>query len=266
MADRNRAGYQILRGCFSDRVFTRYLIAKAAVFWSLIALAWWAYPAENQYSIWTHTFSFLGSFETRHSPGWWWIFSVAMFFWGVATVPVAVHLGRRFAAVWRWGAVVGVVFLLAGCMGVVGVALVPDAGATLLGALRYTEVHEKAAMLTALGFTLANLWFAVLLIADALRGRVFAGRCGYWRFVLPYLFWGGVTGLGIFFQVRWSMRYAAMREAAQAAGRPIGSSWAESLGTIDAFPLWENLLIYALYIFLIWFALAVGGVRREGRG
>jgi hypothetical membrane protein len=254
----------LLAGQFSQSALPRYLAAKAAIFWSLIALAWWAYPEENSYSIWTHTFSFLGSFESRHSPEWWWLFSIAMTFWGVATVPIALFWGRRFSPVSRWGARMGTGFLLLGCLGVVLVALFPDARDPVFGEMRFTEVHEKAAVLVALGFTLAILWFAGLLFRDALATQALRGARGYRRFLPPFLFWAGVTGLGIYFQVRWAYRYEALRAAADAEGTSIGSAWSESLGTIDGFPFWENLVIYALYIFIIWFSLALGApTRRE---
>ena len=247
-----------MTGRFTALALPRYLAVKAAVFWSLIALAWWLYPAENHYSIWTHTFSFLGSFEARHSPIWWWIFSVAMTFWGIATLPVALYWGRRFFVVSRWGAVTGSLFMFVGCLGVVLVALFPDAPDVVFGETRYTEIHEKAALLVAIGFTLAILWFGGMLLRDALGKQVLRETRGYRRFVPPYLLWAGVTGLGVFFQVQWEMHYQTLRAAAEATGASIGSSWSESLGTINGFPFWENLVIYTLYIFIIWFSLALG--------
>ena len=48
-----------------------------------------------------------------------------------------------------------------------------------------------------------------------------------------------------------------MKAEAAASGGHIGSSWAEGLHTCYSFPLWENVVIYTLFIFLIWFALAL---------
>lgn len=245
-------------GHFTAKTLPRYLAAKTALFWSLIALAWWAYPEENRFSIWTHTFSFLGSFEDRHSPEWWWIFSIAMTFWGVATVPVALHWARRFAVVSRAGAWVGAGFLMLGALGLVLVALFPDAGDPVFGTVRYTKVHEKAAILVALGFTGALIGFGTLLLRDALGARRLHEGRGYGRFLAPYAVWGAVTGLGVYFQVRWAFRYEALRAEAEAEGRRIGSAWSESLGTIDGFPFWENLVIYALFLFVVWFSLVLG--------
>ena len=71
------------------------------------------------------------------------------------------------------------------------------------------------------------------------------------------LFWLAVTGTGVCNQVIWGMRYEEMKKTAAATGAQIRSSWGESLNTVWAFPLWENLVIYTLFIFLAWFTLAM---------
>ncbi|MCK5863064.1 MAG: hypothetical protein KAH38_11295, partial [Candidatus Hydrogenedentes bacterium] len=78
---------RMLTGDFERTEIRRYLILMSVVFWGFILLAWIGYPAENKYSIMTHTFSFLGSYKTKHSPQWWWLFSIAMLFWCCAGIP-----------------------------------------------------------------------------------------------------------------------------------------------------------------------------------
>jgi hypothetical protein len=74
---------RFLSGDLERTEIRRYLIFMTGVFWGLIFLAWLGYPAEHKYSITTHTFSFLGSYNEEHSPQWWWLFSIAMLFWSV---------------------------------------------------------------------------------------------------------------------------------------------------------------------------------------
>jgi hypothetical protein len=207
----------------------------------------------------THTFSFMGSFEAKHNPQWWWIFSIAMTFWGVATVPLVFYLYRRFALISPWGAPVGLLLFLTGCAGIVGVAMFPDARGNVIGNFEWTEIHEKAAVTVAAAFTLGILWHGILLLKDRLSRR---GRSGHSAFdhrklLWPYLFWTVMFGISVYHLAAWERIYAARKAAALAAGTPIGSSWSEALNTRYSFPLWENILIYTLFIFLMWFILAV---------
>ncbi len=250
---------RILTGDFAASEIKRYVLAEAGIFWGLIFTAWMSYPAEHHYSIMSHTFSFLGSWDPQHNPEHWYFFSVAMAFWSLASVPLVFYHYRRFALISRAGAFVGAFFLLLGSIGTMGVACFPDARGAVIGTVEWTKIHEKVAVLVAIGYTLGLLWHGGMLLWDrAARAR--AGRPGpfdHRRLTWPYLFWLAVTGTGVCNQIAWGLRYEGMKKAAAAAGTHVGSSWAMSLNTFYAFPLWENIVIYALFIFLAWFALAV---------
>jgi hypothetical protein len=246
-------------GRFERRELRIYVVAQAVAFWGLILLSWLLYPAENRYHITTHTFSFLGSFEPKHNPDTWWVFSLAMLFWSVSAVPLVLYIRRRFETVSKWGARVGAGCFLVGCLGIALVALFPDSPKVLYGDTRWTEVHEKAAILVAAGFFFGILVHGGLLLAHWLG----AGRRRERRvfpvlpLLAPYAVWAAMTTAAAANQITWALRYAAMKEEAAATGASIGSSWGESLGTFYAFPLWENLVIYTLYLFLAWFVLAL---------
>ena len=248
------------RGDFSPAGLRRYLCFQALVFWGLIFLAWWTYPGEHRFSIRTHTFSFLGSPNPEHQPRFWWIFSLAQVFWGVSQVPVVGHLRRRFSELSRWGARLGAGCLLAGCTGLVLVGLLPDARTEWVAGLRYTEVHTQAALMIAAGFGSGLLIYGLVLLKGLVAQKPpepLAGPFPVRRAVGPFAFWYAVSGTCLFMTLRWDWVYAGMKAEAVAAGHAIGSSWAEGLKTWHAFPLWENLAIYALYIALGWLALAV---------
>ena len=89
---------RIFSGDLSVPEARRLVLLKAGIFWGLIFLCWVIYPAENAFSIQTHTFSFLGSFEEKHNPAGWWLFTVAMCFWGIAMLPFAAYVYRRFVS------------------------------------------------------------------------------------------------------------------------------------------------------------------------
>lgn len=245
---------RVARGHLDHHEIRRFLLVKTAVFWGLILAAWWSYPAENRYSIMSHTFSFLGSFTEEHNPAWWWIFSVAMLFWAASMVPTSLYIRRRFAAISTRGANVGAGLFLLASVGIAIVALFPDAPGPVFGETRWTEIHEKGAVLTAVGFVLGILWHAGLLLRAALRPSPATGHLRHRRMLLPFVFWFCVSGLAAYNQISWGLQYEAMKAAAKASGQSIRSSWGESLHTIYAFPLWENIVIYALFAFLVAFA------------
>jgi hypothetical protein len=174
------------------------------VFWGLIFVSWLTYPKEHHYSILTHTFSFLGSFESKHNPGAWWIFSIAMLFWGSAAIPLVLYFRRRLAVISRWGAWAGAFSMLAGCVGIMTVAMFPDAHGKVIGDFEWTHIHEKAALLVAVGFTLGILWHGALLVTDRMfRGRsAAASRFAHRKFMWPYLVWTSVVSVGLYFQIK----------------------------------------------------------------
>ncbi len=252
---------------FDDAGIRRYLFFVSATFWALIFLAWLGYPAENRYSIMTHTFSFLGSWETKHSPHWWWLFTLAMMFWGVTGIPLALYIRRRFSAVSGWGAWLGAALFLLGFVNIALVGVFPDVKTVLPGNLRMTDIHARVAVLAAAGFILGISWHGLLLLKDWLGATFFGGDRQLARraFIAPYLFWMSITGVAAYFLIKWEFVYAEKKAAAQAAGIPIGSSWSEAMNTRYSFPLWENVLIYMLFIFLVWFTLILSGEnRRDG--
>lgn len=262
MSTRNRAA-RLARGRFSPRELRYWVGLQAVVFWGLILVCWIIYPTENRYSIMTHTFSFLGSFEAKHNPQGWWLFSAAMVFWGSSQAPVALYIGHRLSVVSRWGARVAAALLLLACVGTVFVGLFPDARNILAGEWRSTDIHEKAAILVAVGYLLGIPWCGALLLRDFVRARRQAlpeRHLAHGPLVWPLMFWFAVVGVAARFLITWERIYADLRREARETGIQIGSSWAEALNTRYSFPMWENILIYSMYIFLVWFAL---GLSRE---
>lgn len=248
---------RILAGDFERSEIRRYLVFMSVVFWGFIFLAWLGYPAENKYSIMTHTFSFLGSYETKHSPRWWWLFTVAMLFWSGTGMVLALYYRRRFSEVSGWGAWVGAALLMLGCLNIGLVALFPDVRTVLPNGLRVTEIHEKVAVFAAASFILCIVWNGILLLKDWSDEALFGGErhLAHRGMFVPYAFWLSVLFIGSYHLIKWEYIYAEKKAAAQAAGVPFGSSWSEAMGTRYSFPLWENVLIYTLFIFLVWFAV-----------
>jgi hypothetical membrane protein len=247
----------ILHGEWQRRHLRAYLIAMSAIFWGLIFCAWLSFPKDHHFSILTHTFSFLGSFEQKHNPDHWWIFSTAMIFWGAAMLPLVLYIFSRFSAISKAGACAGAVLFALGGIGTIFVGIFPDARGAVIGKYEWTQIHEKAAMTIALGFFFGALCHGILLAKDKWSRRVFAASDSfqYRQVAWPYAVWFSVVGVGLYFQIKWEFVYANMKAAA--ANTPIGSHWSEALNTIYSFPLWENLVIYTMFLYLVWFTLAL---------
>ncbi len=245
---------RILTGQWTPRDARYYIAVTAGVFWGLIALARISYPADHHYSIMSHTFSFLGSFEPKHNPEWWWIFSFAMGFWAISTVPHALFFGRTYALTApRIGRAV-TVFMWIACVGMFGVACFPDAHGAVIGNWEWTDIHEKAAVVGFLGGFAAILTMGGIIIRNLIRGTRLQPPFPK-RILIPFGVWLAILILGIHFQVTWARMYPVLKARAQAAGLSFGSSWSESLHTVYGFPLWENLIIYAQFVFLAWSTL-----------
>ena len=258
------AFFRILRGEFRPRELRPYLAIETVVFWGVIFQCWRMFPEENSFSIMTHTFSFLGSFNSDRNPEGWWLFTVALCFWGVATVPLALYIRRSIKEVSPWAARIGGGLLLVGALGVVLVGTMPDARAIAVGSLKWGELHKFAALVLVVGYL-----FGIPLIGYGLLRELLAPKTSIsvtTRHLLPYGFFVLVSATSLAFLTRWLFVYADMKTHAQITGVDVGSSWSEALGTRYSFPLWDNVFIYTLFITLSWMALAAPSIMRERQG
>jgi len=186
------------------------------------------------------------------------VFSIAMTFWGLATVPVVAYLYRRIATISRWGAEAGAFDLLVGCMGIILTGLFPTGTGLVFANLDWGRIHRGVGVLVMAGFGFGVAWYEILLIKDwyCVKWRGTNSCFTHKKFVLPYAVWWTIAGLATYFLVKWVFVYDKMKIAAAAAGKPLQSSWTEALNTRYSMPLWENLMLCTLYIFLVWFALS----------
>ncbi len=254
-----------LRGDFRPREVPRYLAFISVTFWSIIFAAWVVYPDDRPFCIMIHTFSALGSFNADRNPTGWWLFSIAMLFWGTSAMPVVLYISRRLTAISAWAAVPARVFMLIGCVGMALVGVFPDARGTVIGDWQWTHIHTKVALTAAGGFVLGTAWAGLVIGADALLHRRRQPRIARWSLLPPYILLEGMCSITAYHLIKWEFVYADMKAAAIAAGQQIGSSWSEAIKTRYSFPLWENLTIYTLFIFLIWFTYMLSRSAREVR-
>ncbi len=245
-------------GDFDRPVLRRYLAVVGGIYWCLILTSLGLFP-EHKFSIMSNTYSALGSYDQDNNPQWWWLFSMAMTFWGVAMVPVVFYNFRRLAIISVRAAGMGAFFMMLGGIGISLVGVFPDVSGMTFNHHEIREIHKYVALIGAGGYLLSALWFGGMLLTDALK-NAFAGDYGdfdYKWIAPPYVILGGVFGTGVYFLLRWESVYANLKAAAIAAGRPVPGHFGAAFNTRYSFPLWENLTICSLFLFIVWFALAL---------
>ncbi len=244
----------LAKGDFDRPVLQRYLAVVGGIYWCLIFACWRLFP-EHKFSIMSHTYSALGSYDQSNNPQWWWLFSVAMTSWGVVMIPVVFYNFRRLAVISAGAAGMGALFMMLGGIGISLVGIFPDAGGVTFGNHEIREVHKYVALAGAGGYLLSALWFGGMLVYDVLvTGN---GDFDYKWIIPPYVILGSVFGTGVHYLLQWESVYGKLKAAAIAAGQPVPGHFGAALNTRYSFPLWENLTIWSLFIFIVWFALAL---------
>ena len=253
---------RLIFGHFDRKGLRWYLAAQTLVFWGLILFCLQLIPDENHFGFASHPFSYLGGFGPENNPRWWRIFSGAMIFWAVALIPVVFYLRRRFAVVSKWGSLSGAAWLLLGCAGIFLVGVIPTGHAQFWGTMSYVGAHRYSSVPIMMGFGFGIFWHELMLFADRFKDQRLRGS-GYWKYVALYAAWWGVVFTGIYFLVRWVFVYERMKREAAVTGRFLAGSWTEALNTIYSIPLWENILIISLFVFMTALPLMVSMADRE---
>ncbi len=249
---------RILSGRHAPQEIRWHLTVLAVVYWGLVFCAWLGYSGERAFSITSHMLSALGSYDARHNPNWFWVFSVAMIYCGLVMIPVMIYVYRRFAAISRWGASIGAFFFLAGCVGLILTGLFPYARGTVFGVWDLRHVHGGVAGTMGAAFVIGFLWHGLLLLKDMFSERrlVAAGKTSYLRFAGPYLACSPVFIIAAT-RIQWESIHAALQAAANASAREAAAAMDAALSGFRHFPLLEHLAIWALTIYVIWFTIAL---------
>lgn len=245
---------QLVKGDFDRPVLLRYLGVVCVIYWGLIFSAIGFFP-EHKFSIMSYTYSALGSYDDSNNPQYWWLFCTAMTLWGIAMIPVVLYNYRRLATVSPWLAAIGAFFMMLGGIGISLVGIFPDAHGLTFNNYEIREIHKWVALGGAGGYMLSNIIFGVILIIEAVTDKT--GEFNLKWLIPPYVIWGGIFGTGLYFQFQWEKLYPQLKAAAIAAGQPVPGHFGAALNTRYSFPLWENLVIYSLFVFIAWFAIAL---------
>lgn len=248
----------ILQGQFSTPSLRLYLALETFFFYGCIFLCWRQFPVEHDFSILTHTFSYLGSFNEDRNPEGWWLFCVAMTAWGLASIPVVRYIYHRLAPIAPQGGRVAALLLMQGCVGIIIVGLFPDARDTLVGWIRWTTVHYVGAATLVLGFIIGiPLTAHIIRRAAHLQTLDESTRSAFRRARWPQALFLTTSTIALYFLTRWLFVYEDLKAYAQANGLEIGSSWREAMNSPYSFPLWDNVFVHTLFLYFVWTALTL---------
>ena len=251
--------HRLFQGHFTPQSLRMYVAVEALFFWGTIFLCWQQFPAENKFSILTHTFSYLGSFNPDRNPAAWWLFTVAMVGWGLLSLPLLRYIARHLRSASPKPPEKAIALLYMGVVGIILVGLCPDAREPFFGtAIRWTDLHYIGAAVLVLGTTIGIPWTAVLVYHTAKNPQGDEKtRRAYQRAQWPHTIYLIISGVALYFLLRWIFVYEKIKAAADAAGLEIGSPWQEAMNTPYSFPLWDNVYVQTLFIYFIWFALTL---------
>lgn len=234
----------------------RWHLALLAVgYWALVYFAWRGYTAEHAYSVMTHTLSALGSFDERHNPEHFWLFSVAMIYCGATMIPIILYIRRRLMVISELGAWVGSLFFLVGCLAIILTGIFPDAHGKVIGSWEWRQIHMKTAVTIAVGFGTGIIWYGVLLLRDMLTRGTFSesGRLPYLKIMGPFSVLIPVFA-AISLRLNWEYAYGALVAAVRSSQEEMKTYWDAAVEGFHSFPILEHLSIWGLTLFVIWFA------------
>lgn len=232
-----------------------HLAVLAIGYWGLVCCAWRGYPAEHHYSAFTKTLSALGSFDDKHNPEWFWLFSVAMVYCGIMMIPVMSYIRRKFSAVSKRGAQIGFFLFLIGCIAIILTGLFPDSHGRVVGTWQWQHIHRNTAGAIAFAFSLGVIWHGILLFVDMITQGTFSesGALPYWKLFGPFSVCIPVLAAA-FYKIQWGAFFSALRALGAGSGQQVGEYLKTSVAGFHSFPILEHMAIWGLTLFVIWFA------------
>ena len=208
-----------------------------------MGIALMMYPPENNYSIMKDTISFLGSKDDDNNPeGWYWL-SIAFIYAGLLLIPLHMYIYRKMKPIANFAARIGFFFFLLSSIGLILVAIFPDnRGGSFYEDLDAGKLHNLSALVAFGGLGFGILWYFLMLVKDQvpkMKGRKEIPAISW---IGPYILFFTVVTLTAYTQIKWDI----MCDSGCWPGDGIYS-----------FPLWEWILFFTIFIYLIWIALSV---------
>lgn len=210
-------------------------------FFTFLFISWLLYPSELDYSILTHTISYLGDYT--QNPKGWILFSISFIIIGISFIPLVLYIHHRVVLIEKFWGTLATFFLLGGSFGVILIAFFPDVhGADFFQDISLGKAHVIISLITflnfAAGFTINGILFLVNAYPKIHRGKPDLYPEAHTRYVFIAF---AIIGIGTLI----TQRIASIRNY----------DW-PSPG-IYSFPLWEWLLSLTFFISIYWLALTL---------
>lgn len=157
--------YSYILGKFQPNELKMYILITFMISTLLLCISWLFYPKDLNYSIMTHTISYLGVFT--NNPNGWLFFSFSFIVGSVSFFPLILYLHRRVLQISDIGAWIGTVLLFIGSIGFILTALIPDEyGYDFLEDVSLGKAHNIVAILGVIGFSAGLFVYGFLFFID----------------------------------------------------------------------------------------------------
>ena len=157
--------FRFVKGEFQSKELKIYWLITFLFSVLMILIAYLLYPPEDNYTILTHTLSYLGDYI--RNPRGWGFFSVAMIIMGFSFSNMVMYIYKREVLILPWLARSGLFFAQIGCLGVILVGFFPDVhGENFLEDVSMGKAHNIIAMFAIFGLLIGLIHFGVLFIID----------------------------------------------------------------------------------------------------
>ncbi|MHA1672616.1 MAG: DUF998 domain-containing protein [Promethearchaeota archaeon] len=228
----------IITGNFTRSQLLRFMLISGILFFLSAFCSWLLYPADLNYSIMTHTISYLGDYA--QNPKGWVLFSISFIIIGLSFIPLILYIHRRVVLIERFWGSMGSSFLMGGGFGVVLIAFFPDVhGEDFFLDMTLGKAHVLVSLITMIMFSCGLTVYGILFLFNAYpkinKGRSDLYPNAHTRYVIIAF---AVIGLGTLI----TQRIANIRDY----------PWPHP--GIYSFPLWEWLLSFTFFASVYWLA------------
>jgi hypothetical protein len=157
--------HRIMKGKFKPNELKLFCLITFILASTLLLISYLTYPNEEQYTILTHTLSYLGDYV--RNPEGWVFFSIALVIMALSFSLLSSYIFHREILIYPLLAKIGYILLQIGCIGIILVALLPDVyGDNFLEDMSMGKAHNIVAVIAILGLLLGLIAYGVLFIID----------------------------------------------------------------------------------------------------
>lgn len=251
----------IIKGDFKSKTeLKKYLIIGYTVMFASVFCAMVMYNLDNpNYSIFEHTFSFLGAWKCHENPNGWWFFSINMFVFGCWTIPLILYMSKRLMPLDKVIVSFTTLLMLIGAVGMILVGCFPDVqeNPDFFGGFVSGQTHNAVSIVAFGGIGFSLIINGLLLRKDYSKRFITlpftppSGRriLNHKKISKPYLMIISILLCTVFFLVMWEIVWPIYYEP-QGIGHWPGEH-------IFSFPMWEWIAIIGTYVWYGWFPMAL---------